>query len=101
MEKSKLLFIKTGNFKSGTFSKKTASEFSFYSDKIMIRPMGWNRLFNSADIFILKEDIVRITDGFTILGHNTIIETKTSKFWLIFLGDKLQIKQILNDYFMP
>lgn len=98
MEKSNLLYLKKGDFKSGTFSKKNASEFSFYEDKIIVRPMGWSRLMNSAEIVILKDDIIRIKDGIRIIGYNIIIETKRGEYTLSFLGDKLQIKQLLEQY---
>lgn len=99
MEKSKLLFLKKGDFKSGTFSKKNACEYSFYEDKIIMRPMGWSRLFNSAEIIIFKDDIVRIKDGIRIIGFNIIIETQRGEYTLSFLGDKLKIKQLFNEYY--
>jgi hypothetical protein len=100
MENSKLLFIKKGDFKSGFFSKVSASEFSFYVDRIIIRPMGWNRFFNSAETLILKEDIIHIKDGVRIIGYNIKVETNRGEFTFSFMGDKLQIKQILNQYIL-
>ena len=67
----------------------------------MVRPMGWNRFFNSAEIFIFKEDIIKITNGFSIIGSTFIIETKRGRYWLIFLGDKLRLTQIFYEYYMP
>lgn len=99
MSNSKLLYLKKGDIKTGTFSKKIACEYSFYEDKIIMRPMGWSRLFNSAEIIIFKDDIVRIKDGIRIIGFNIIIETQRGEYTLSFLGDKLKIKQIFNDYY--
>ena len=101
MEKSKLLFLKKGDFKSGFFSKKNASEFSFFTDKIVIRPMGWSRLFNSAEIIIFKDDVINIKDGIRIVGYNIILVTLRGEYTLSFLGDKLKVKQILYEYFTP
>ena len=84
MENSKLLYLKKGDFKSGFFSKKNASEFSFYSDRIMVRPIGWSRLLNSAEILIFKNDIIRIKDGVRIIGYNIIIETQRGEYTLSF-----------------
>lgn len=99
MENIKLLFIKKGDFKSGFFSKKNASEFSFYSDRIIVKTLGWSRLFNSADIVIHKQDILNIKESFRVFGYNIIVETKSGEFTLSFNGDKLLIKQILNEHF--
>jgi hypothetical protein len=99
MENSKLLFLKKGDFKSGFFSKKNASEFSFFTDKIVIRPMGLSRLFNSAEIIIFKDDVINIKDGFRIVGYNIILVTHRGEYTLSFLGDKLKVKQILYEYF--
>lgn len=99
MEKSKLLYIKKGDFKSGTFSKRNASEFSFYEDRIVIRTIGWSRLFNSAEIIIFKDDIVKIKDGVRVLGFNIIVETHRGEYTLSFLGDKLKIMQLFNEYY--
>lgn len=99
MSNSKLLYLKKGDIKTGTFSKKIACEYSFYEDKIIIRPLGWNRLFNSADIVIYKEDIIGCKDSFDFLiYYNFILQTKRGNYTLRFMGDKLQIKQLLNEY---
>lgn len=52
----------------------------------------------SAEIVILKDDVIRIKDGIRIIGYNIIIETKRGEYTLSFLGDKLQIKQLFEQY---
>ena len=95
-----LIYLKKGEIKTGFFSKRIACEFKFYEDRIIVRPYGWNRLFNSADITILKDDIRTIKDGVRIIGYNIIIETTSHSYTCGFLGDKLIVKQILEKY-MP
>jgi hypothetical protein len=95
---STILFIKKGDFKSGFFSKKSASEFRFYEDKIIIKPMGLNLFFNSADILIPKSDIIRVKDGYRLIGYNIIVETKTAEYTFSFLGDKLMVLQVIQSY---
>ena len=85
---------------TGLFSKRIACEFKFYEDRIIARPYGWNRLFNSADIIILKDDVKAIKDGVRIIGYNIIIETRSQSYTCGFLGDKLLVKQLLEKY-MP
>ena len=96
--KNNLIYLKKGDIKKGTISLVNPCEYRFYEDKIIVRLYGWNRIFNSSDIIILKEDILNITDGIRILGYNIIIETKIARYTCSFLGDKLKIKQLLEMY---
>lgn len=93
-----LIYLKKGEIKTGFFSKKIACEFKFYDDMIIARPYGWNRLFNSADIIILKADIKSIKDGVSIIGYKIIIETISHSYTCGFLGDKLIVKQLFEKY---
>jgi hypothetical protein len=93
-----LIYLKKGEIKTGFFSKRIACEFKFYEDGIIARPYGWNRLFNSADITILKKDIRAIKDGIRVIGYNIIIETNSHSYTCGFLGDKLMVKQLLEKY---
>lgn len=98
-EKSDFIFKKNGEFKSGLLSKVNASTFHFYSDRIIVRPMGYNRLFNSADIIIPKFDILSVEPSFRLIGYNFILRTnRGAKFWLSFMGDKQKIGEILYSY---
>jgi len=63
-----------------------------------VKPLGWNRFFNSAETVIFKDDILKYNEGFTVLGFTIILDTKKGKYWLTFLGDKLSIMQIFNNY---
>ena len=47
-----LSFKKRGEFKSGFLSKANACTFFFYRNRIVVKPAGLNRFFNSADIII-------------------------------------------------
>jgi hypothetical protein len=57
MEKSKLLFLKKGDFKSGTFSKRNACEYSFYEDKIIMTSTSANMIV-SKKVIELDEDVM-------------------------------------------
>lgn len=93
-----LLFLKKGEIKTGLFSKRIAVEIRFFENYIISRPLGLNRLFNSADIVIKSSDILSIRDGERILGYNINVETKYNKFVFSFMGDKLKIIQLFNNY---
>jgi hypothetical protein len=93
-----LLFQKMGDFKSGFFSKKNASTFFFYKNRIVVRPAGINRFFNSADIIIPNYEIVGVEPLFRVIGYNFILKTRSKNFVLSFLGDKEKISQLLHNY---
>jgi hypothetical protein len=95
---STIIFIKKGDFKSGFFSKLNAGEFHFYEDKIIFNTIGFSRFFNSAPITIEKSSIIRYSEGFSVFGYTIKLETKFGNYTLRFLGDKLQILNIMNGY---
>ena len=93
-----ILLIKKGDFKSGMLSKLTAGEFHFYSDKIIFNPMGWSRIFNSAPITISKSSIINYSESFTIIGYSIKLQTRMGDFTLRFMGDKLQVLNMIRSY---
>ncbi len=95
---SELIFMKKGDFKSGLFSKLTAGEFRFYEDRIVFQPMGWSRLFNSAPITMGASTILGFTESFTIIGYTLSVMTTQGKFTFRFVGDKLQVYQLMERY---
>jgi len=96
--KSTLLYFKKGNIKNGQLSLVVPCEYRFYEDKIIVRPYGWNRLFDDSDKILFKDDILDIKDGIRILGYAIIIQTKSDSYTCGFVGDKLKIKQLLEMY---
>jgi hypothetical protein len=95
---SELLFIKRGDFKSGFFSKVTSGEYHFYEDKIVFNTKGLSRIFNSAPILIEKKSILSFTEGFAVFGYTIKLSTKNGDFTMRFMGDKVEIYNILNSY---
>ena len=73
--KSTLLYLKKGDIKKGMLSIVYPCEYRFYDDKIIVRPFGLKRIFNSSDIIILKDEVINIRDGIRLFGYNIIIET--------------------------
>lgn len=95
---NKLILIKRGDFKSGFLSKLNAGDYHFFEDKIIFHTRGLSRIFNNAPITINKDDIIGFTEGISIFGYNIKLKTKMGDYTLRFLGDKLQVYQILNSY---
>lgn len=95
---NKLLLIKKGDFKSGFLSKLNAGDFHFFTNKIVFHTRGLSRIFNNAPITLNKEDIISFTEGVSLLGYSIKLKTKAGDFTLRFMGDKLQVYQILNSY---
>lgn len=95
---SELLYMKKGDFKSGFLSKGTAGEFRFYEDRIVFQPMGWNRIFNNAPINIEASAILGFSDSFTIIGYSFAVMTTHGKYTFRFMGDKLQVYQLMERY---
>ena len=93
-----LIFKKNGDFKSGMFSKVNGSSFYFFQNRIVVRPSGLNRIFNSADIIIPKNEIIGIEPSFRIIGYNFIIITRSARYWVGFMGDKQKIGELLYSY---
>jgi hypothetical protein len=95
---SELLYMKKGDFKSGFLSKVTAGEFRFYEDRIVFQPGGWNRLFNSAPIIIDGRTIMGFNESFTIIGYSLAVITTQGKYTFRFIGDKLEVYQLMERY---
>jgi hypothetical protein len=95
---SELLYIKRGDFKSGFFSKLNAGEFHFYEDKIIFNTKGLSRIFNSAPIIIEKNSIFSYSEGFAVIGYLIRLKTQNGDYTLRFLGDKLEILRLFNNY---
>ena len=93
-----LLFKKRGEMKSGLFSKSNAGTFYFFPDRIVFKPAGLNRLFNSAEILIPGSQILSVEPSFRIIGYLFIVKTTSQRFWLSFLGDKKEIGKLLYSY---
>jgi len=93
-----ILLLKKGDFKTGFLSKKTAGEFHFYEDRIVFITHGWSRLFNNAPITFEKSNILRYSEGLAVIGYSIKLETKTGTYHLRFIGDKIQLLNILNSY---
>ncbi len=93
-----ILLLKKGDLKTGFLSKKTAGEFHFYEDKIVFTPIGLSRLFNSAPIIIEASSMIRYSLGFIVIGYSIKLETRTNNFNLNFLGDKIEVLNMMNLY---
>ncbi|WP_335974115.1 hypothetical protein [Gaetbulibacter jejuensis] len=95
---SELIFSKKGDFKSGILSKKNAGEIEFYKNKIVFKPKGISKFFNSAPITINKNSILEIKSSFRVLGYSYEIETNDGKYFVGFMSDKNKIEEIINSY---
>ena len=95
-----LLFKKRGEFKSGFLSKANACTFFFYRNRIVVKPAGLNRFFNSADIIIPDYEIVSVEPAIQIIGYRFLLHTRTQRFHLIFLGDKQMVDKTLRSYIL-
>jgi|GEM_PF-4371891 len=98
---SELLLIKKGDFKSGLISKMNAGDFHFYEDKIIFHTRGISRLFNNAPITIDASSMQFFNEGFSIIGYTIVLTTRTGKYTMRFIGDKLEVYRIFNRYINP
>jgi hypothetical protein len=93
-----ILLLKKGDLKTGFLSKKTGGEFHFYQDRIVFNAKGLSRLFNNAPIIIDRSTMLRYKEGVAIIGYSIKLETRSGTYHLRFMGDKMQVLNILNGY---